>query len=256
MLSKKDSKISRRILGKFARYLKKHGRIQISNVVDVIWTKDVIESSTLPYPIRRAEYPWAVENANLTENMKILDVGSGVSLFPVYLASKGHDVISIDPDKILMERIAPKLAKYSGINLSYRVGDILNLEFEDNYFDRVFCISVIEHLEEEIHNGKYINNHKKNFDVKAIAELLRVLKPGGLLILTFDWNEDLDEYRSYKLQDIIERVIKPYKNNLLSREIPTVNWEKEEKVHEKMWKSFPPHNYVTKGWAIGVILKK
>lgn len=223
---------------------------------NVFWTKDQVESSTLPYPVRRTEYPWAIQQAKLDKPMKILDVGSGVSLFPVYLASKGHDVISIDNDKILMNRLSPKLAEWSGVKIKYEDGDVTNLKYSDNTFDRVFCISVLEHLEEEIEDGKIVNYHKKNLDVKAIAEMLRVLKPNGLLILTFDWDEDPHNLRSYRFNDINGRVLSQFNSNLVSDKKPLLNWEELRKKHVKAWKSYPPYNYVLDGWAIGAILKK
>lgn len=253
---KKFKRYARYILTRLTRYLKRKKKILVSNVVDVVWTRYVVESSTLPYPVRRVEYPWAIFNAKLEKTMKILDVGSGVSLFPVYLASKGHDVTSIDPDIILMERLSPKLAEYCHTKIQYILGDVTNLEFKDNTFDRVFCISVIEHLEEEIIDGNYMNWHKKNLDVKAIGELLRVLKPGGLLILTFDWNENLNEHRSYKISDIYDRVLEPYRKNLIVDSKPEINWNEIKIKHIEAEKSFPPYNYITEGWAVGVILKK
>jgi len=254
--NKKLKRYSKLFLARLSHYLKKNKKILVSNVVDAVWTRDIVESSTLPYPVRRVEYPWAILNAKLNKPMKILDVGSGVSLFPVYLVSKGHELISIDPDKILMERVSPMLAKFSGVKVNYQLGDVTDLNFEDGVFDRVFCISVIEHLEEEIVDGNYFNYHKQNLDVKAIEELLRVLKPGGLLVLTFDWNEDPDEHRSYKLDDIYERVLKSYRSNLVSDKKPELNWKELKEKHLEAEKSFPPYNYITEGWAIGVILKK
>lgn len=223
---------------------------------NVFWTKDVIESSTLPYPVRRTEYPWAIKNGQLDKPMKILDVGSGISIFPIYLASKGHKITSIDFDEILMNRVSPKLAELSGVKVNYSFGDATKIDFEDEIFDRVFCISTIEHLEEQYKNGEYVNYHEKNLDVTAIGEMLRVLKPGGLLIMTFDWSENMEDKRSYKLDDIYERVLRPYRKFLVNDKKPEINWSNLKKKHILAWKEFPPHNYVTEGWAIGVILKK
>lgn len=55
--------------------------------------------------------------------------------------------------------------------------DILNLPFEDNLFDVVFCNHVLEHIVD---------------DTKAMSELYRVLKPGGLGIFQIPQNIDLD----------------------------------------------------------------
>ena len=254
--NKKLKRYSNYFLKKFATWLKRKNKIISSNIVDVIWTRFVVESSTLPYPIRRVEYPWAIFNAKLEKSMEILDVGSGVSLFPVYLASLGHNVTSIDPDLVLMKRLSPKLSEFCNTKVKYQPGNVTKLEFDDETFDRVFCISVIEHLEEEIIDGNYINNHKQELDVKAISELLRVLKKGGLLMLTFDWNEDPNEHRSYKISDIYDRVLKPFRQNLLIDSKPEIIWNELKIKHLEAGKTFPPYNYITEGWAIGVVLKK
>jgi len=243
------------ILKKILENGRKKGKT-LQAYTDVFWTKDVVESSTLSYPVRRTEYPWAINNGKLDKPMKILDVGSGISTFPIYLASKGHEVYSIDFDKILMNRVSPELAKLSGVNVKYSFGDATKIDFEDKSFDRVFCISTIEHLEEKFVNGKYVNYHKKNLDVKAIKEMLRVLKPGGILVMTFDWSENSDDQRSYKLDDIYDRVLRPYKGFLTSDKKPIINWNELKKKHISAWKAFPPYDYSTEGWAIGVILKK
>jgi SAM-dependent methyltransferase len=243
--------LKRRFLG----YLIARGRVPVS-YVKVVWTRDVVSSSTLPYPVRRTEYPWAISMVGHERFFKILDIGSGVSLLPIYLAAKGHDVTSIDNDAILMNKISPLLAKWNKVEVKYGLGDAIKLQFEDNSFDRVLCISVLEHLEEEKIDDKYVNYHKQNLDVIAIADMLRVLRPGGLLILTFDWSENPDDPRSYRLQDIYDRVIKPYRGLLVKDGLPEINWEALKAKHIAAWKAFPPFDYVTEGWAMGVVLQK
>lgn len=60
--------------------------------------------------------------------------------------------------------------------------DVQNLPLEDNQFDWVFCNHVLEHVPD---------------DRKALRELYRVLKPGGLLIAQvpqrFDWENTLED---------------------------------------------------------------
>jgi len=252
----KIKKIANSILGRFMTYLIKRKKILVS-YANMVWTTDGILKGTLIYPVRRVEYPWAILNSKMEKPMKILDVGSGLTLLPIYLASKGHQVTSIDTDKIVMERVTPQISEYAGNMVSYRTGDVTHLDFKDNSFDRVFCISVLEHLEEESVNGKIVNYRKKNFDVKAIGEMLRVLKPGGFLVLTFDWDENPENNRTYRLDDIYERVLKNYKKSLLVDKKPIINWEDLRKKHMESWKAFPPYTYVEySSWAVGVILQK
>lgn len=53
---------------------------------------------------------------------------------------------------------------------SFFVGSVNNLPFEDNSFDVVIFLAVLEHI-------------PKDTEPQALAEIHRVLKPNGLLIL-------------------------------------------------------------------------
>lgn len=60
-------------------------------------------------------------------------------------------------------------------------GDIINPPYEDNTFDFIICIAVIHHLKHECDR------------TKAMNELLRILKPGGKVLLTV-WAVESDAY--------------------------------------------------------------
>lgn len=66
--------------------------------------------------------------------------------------------------------------------------DICNLPFEDNSFDVVFCNHVLEHISD---------------DTKAMQELYRVLKPGGMGI--FQIPQDLNREITFEDDTITDR---------------------------------------------------
>ena len=69
--------------------------------------------------------------------------------------------------------------------------DILDLPFEDNSFDVVFCNHVLEHIED---------------DVKAMRELYRVLKPKGIGIFQVPQDLSLDNtYEDFSITSEEER---------------------------------------------------
>lgn len=68
-----------------------------------------------------------------------------------------------------------KPIKKMGLNIQYSSDSIAKMHFKDNFFDKVFCISVIEHLPEEIM-------------IEGIKEMARVLRKDGLLTITFDYD--------------------------------------------------------------------
>ena len=98
----------------------------------------------------------------------ICDVACGAGLFSIAIAKKGCHVYGVDINKASIE-MANTLAK--GHNCNFKVGDAENLPFESNTFDKVVSVCSLEHFDH---------------DEKALAEMNRVLKGGGILVLTVD----------------------------------------------------------------------
>lgn len=128
------------------------------------------------HPSKQWEYPWALESAELRLNSRVLDVGCGASILPVYLDRVGHRVVAcdIDLDWDLVGQTP----------LPYVHADLTTLPFDSGQFEAVFCISVIEHL-------------ARHQMTSALQELNRVLRPGGRLLLTTDFYEDHEAVVTY-----------------------------------------------------------
>lgn len=86
------------------------------------------------------------------ENIKLLHVAPEKQLRKVFMSHSNIDYLSAD--------LCSPLADIKM--------DITNIEQDDNTFDFIICNHVLEHIQD---------------DAKAISELLRVLKPGGVAIL-------------------------------------------------------------------------
>ena len=93
-----------------------------------------------------------------------LDIGYGGGTFILNLASISKEVCGID----LHEKmdIVNETLSLEGVNAKLISGNILKMPYENNSFDLVTSISVLEHF-------------KSTDLLKAISEILRVLKPGG-----------------------------------------------------------------------------
>lgn len=100
----------------------------------------------------------------LAEGRRVLDAGCGVGYGTALLANAGaRDAVGVD---LSASAIAAAVAGATG---EFLEGDVRSLPFDDGTFDLVVCFEVIEHLE-----GRD----------DAIAELARVLAPGGILAIS------------------------------------------------------------------------
>jgi ubiquinone/menaquinone biosynthesis C-methylase UbiE len=136
---------------------------------------------------RPYEYEWAgsfVESGDV-----VLDAACGIGHpFKFFLAEKADQVFACDLDPRIesREEIAKdveatfgldaiqKLAELPVEKIQYAKANLTELPYEEKVFDKIFCISVMEHLKSE--------------DIRlALADFKRVLKDDGLIVLTFDF---------------------------------------------------------------------
>jgi SAM-dependent methyltransferase len=95
----------------------------------------------------------------------VLDLGCGCGIFTAWLKEAGYDAVGADVSE---KALSSARRKHEGIRF-LRLNDDGALPFADSSFDAVWASEVLEHV----------------LDVGAfLSEVRRVLKPGGLLILT------------------------------------------------------------------------
>lgn len=100
----------------------------------------------------------------------LLDVGPGGAGGLSYLLGRGHKVYAID------------LVQHTGYPCRFILGDIRKTDFSDGFFDVVTAISTIEHIGLP---GRFdVTDDDPEGDVKAVAEIRRILKQEGLLLMT------------------------------------------------------------------------
>lgn len=104
-----------------------------------------------------------IDSSNIKD---VLEIGCGTGLVSAYLATEcGFQVYGTDFDPHEIE-LAKELNEESG-DLHYQNEDAANLSFKDNSFDLVISQNVFHHI--------------PNWP-GAVAEINRVLRPGGYLI--------------------------------------------------------------------------
>jgi SAM-dependent methyltransferase len=106
----------------------------------------------------------------------LLDLGCGFGRHAYEAARRGADVVAVDAGRDEVDGVAAifaAMAEQGELDDVTRVstvqGDGLRLPFADATFDRVICSEVLEHLHD---------------DRAAMAELARVLRPGGTMAVT------------------------------------------------------------------------
>ena len=118
------------------------------------------------------EYPWLWFGLEqyCALNLRVLDVGSERSAFPWFLATRGFDVTVSDATAAWWQ-LWNKASHSLRVNPRRFVLDAQNLFVPTGSVDIYQSVSVIEHVPDK---------------GKAIAEAARVLRPGGLMAITFD----------------------------------------------------------------------
>ena len=107
--------------------------------------------------------PHLVRHARVQAGQRVLDVGCGTGVVAVTAARLGARVTGLDLTPALLER-ARENAQIAGVGIDWREGDAESLPFGDAEFDVV--VSQFGHM--------FAPRPEM-----AIAEMLRVLKPGG-----------------------------------------------------------------------------
>ncbi len=124
------------------------------------------------------ENAWLLAHAPVAANEEVLDIGGASTLFSFYLAWKGAAVSVVDNDWGLHGLIynARHVARVMRWPMKVLNHDLCEpLPFADGAFDKVYCVCVLEHLSPQIRQ-------------KTMAEVHRVLRPGGVCGLTIDYD--------------------------------------------------------------------
>jgi len=144
-----------------AHYLALHG-----------YRREALRCIVIPLdPSRYLELPWALERLDAKAGERVLDLASP-KLLAVCLVRRGVSVTCVDELESEIETWRALAGDVSGLDL--QVGDGRALAFADASFDHAYSISVLEHIEQ-------------NGDAAALAQLARVVRPGGRVLVTLPY---------------------------------------------------------------------
>lgn len=189
------------------------------------------------YGMRHAEYPIAIHNArfqNGPERPHVLDAGFN-PWFDYYVANYHNcRVAACDIDYTPAFRKAIEGFKLRGLDVYPVVAKIQDLDIANNTFDRIFCISVLEHVP---------------FDDRPVCmqKFIDLTKPGGRIVITVDTGTVYQEVlgtQAYKPRQVYPHLIRPFLDQV---EIGDFNfgWSaKREYIRVKQLGSLSPAVFV------------
>ncbi len=117
------------------------------------------------------------DRLGLAPGERLLDLGCGFGRHAFEAARRGADVVALDAGRDEVEGVVATFVAMveagelvaGEVRAAAVQGDALHLPFPDGSFDRVICAEVLEHIPD---------------DRAAMAELARVLRPGGTMAIT------------------------------------------------------------------------
>jgi SAM-dependent methyltransferase len=115
--------------------------------------------------IRADILPWLAANAELGADM--LEIGPGPGAATGWLRGKVAHLTAVEVDEAAAAKLA---AEHPDSNVEVVAGDATRLSWPEESFDSVGCFTMLHHVPTAAQQNK------------ILAEALRVLRPGGVLI--------------------------------------------------------------------------
>jgi ubiquinone/menaquinone biosynthesis C-methylase UbiE len=129
------------------------------------------DANALLNPLRRLVMPVrrTLERFDLAEGQTVLELGPGPGYYSIEasrIIGPGGRLVCLDIQRGMIEQLSARLAEAGVANTDLLVGDAINLPLRSGSVDRAFLVTVLGEIPDA---------------AAALAELRRVLRPGGLL---------------------------------------------------------------------------
>lgn len=153
------------------------------------------------------------ERLGLRRGDRLLDLGCGFGRHAFEAMKRGAAVTALDYSEAELKEVkATAGAMLAASEVSWDsyagvcAGDALDVPFRDETFDRIICSEVLEHIWD---------------DDRAIAELVRVLRPGGRLAVTVPtrWPERISWALDWHYHDTPGGHVRIYRQHELEQKL-------------------------------------
>jgi ubiquinone/menaquinone biosynthesis C-methylase UbiE len=122
-----------------------------------------------------------IEKINSEKINRVLDLGCGAGQYLAQLYSMDFECFGVDISEEMLKITRQKFISHKINNVTLLNSDCYKLPLEDNYFDLIISIGVLE----------YLDNEKR-----ALLEMKRIIKSGSFIIVTFP--------NFYKLKNLLD----------------------------------------------------
>lgn len=174
------------------------------------------------------------DRLGLRPGERVLDMGCGAGRHAFEMYRRGADVVAFDQDADELAGVRDLFGAMqvagevpAGAEADVKEGDALSLPFADGEFDRIVAAEVLEHIPA---------------DIQAIAELARVLRPGGTLAVSVPrWFPEVVNWQlSEEYHDTPGGHIRIYTDKELAAKVTAAGLELESKdyahgLHSPYW---------------------
>ncbi len=135
----------------------------------------------------------ALATAGVEKGKLAADIGAGTGFITEALVRAGAAVIAVDQSEAMLDAMKKKFNDIEGID--YRLGEAVDLPIPDESVDYAFANMYLHHVDDP---------------AVGIREMVRILKPGGKLVLTdldehdYDFlrTEQYDRWMGFKREDV------------------------------------------------------
>jgi SAM-dependent methyltransferase len=165
------------------------------------------ETVAAEYERYRPEYPegalrWVADQLGLEERARVLDVGAGTGKLTRGLVALGYDVVAVEPGGPMLEELRKAVPEAKVLE-----GPAEAIALPDAGVDAAFAAQAFHWFDRE----------------RALAELHRVIRPGGGLALLWNWWDDRDPLQ----HELAELIGYAGHSPFVDEEMPGAPWFRE-----------------------------